>query len=215
LKIKEQLQQKLTPIILKNFTAYLQARDPFLALKLFNQFRVLCAMRHGAFGVLAINRLIETILSLHFGIKPNTRWYHGRPIMVTRNDYHLRLFNGDTGLILQLPNMPEAQAFFFDAESPDGLRQVWPNRLPEHETVYAMTIHKSQGSEFDEVLLLIPDQISNLLTRELLYTGMTRAKKYLYLMGNREVIIEAMSRRIKRNSGLVMQFESLSENLGN
>jgi len=188
--------------LLHGYKSYLSAREPLQALTLFNQFRVLCATRHGSFGVSSINRLVEQVLSAHAGLKPQFRWYHGRPIMITRNDYHLRLFNGDIGLILWTKGLNEPQAFFPDPNSPDGVRMVWPNRLPEHETVYAMTIHKSQGSEFDNVMLVLPDQHSALLTRELLYTGITRARNQLQVFGNSGVVKEAIGRRIQRSSGL-------------
>lgn len=198
----ETLLPQLSHRITQGFQQYLSQRTALAALTHFNQFRILCATRHGPFGVIAINRLVEQVLSVYHGLKPTFRWYHGRPIMITRNDYHLRLFNGDIGLILWLPGMNEPQAFFPDATAETGVRAVWPNRLPEHETVYAMTIHKSQGSEFDEVLLLLPEQSSNLLTRELLYTGITRARHRLQIFGNTSVIKTAVAQRIQRSSGL-------------
>jgi len=123
-------------------------------------------------------------------------------VLVTRNDYTLDLFNGDIGVAL-----PEGSAgggglrVHFAAGSGD-IRRYLPYRLPEHETVYAMTVHKSQGSEFDDVLLILPDRDSPVLTRELIYTALTRARKRITLFGSRGVLTTAINRRIDRTSGL-------------
>ena len=168
-------------------------------LELFEKKRILCAMRRGPYGVEAVNHKIEDELRRKGLIRVNSRWYHGCPIMITRNDYQLQLFNGDVGIILKGDNY-KLQAFF---PSPDGkIRAFWPNRLPEHETVYAMTIHKSQGSEFEHVLILLPDQFSPVLSRELIYTGITRAKKYVSIWGTEQVFKAAVLQKIARSSGL-------------
>ena len=121
--------------------------------------------------------------------------------MVTRNDYGLRLFNGDVGLTLPDPHRQGDLRVFFPAE--DGsFRSFPPQRLPDHETVYAMTVHKSQGSEFDEVLLLLPDVDVPVLTRELLYTGITRARKVVRIWGRASIIHSAIGRQTQRTSGL-------------
>jgi exodeoxyribonuclease V alpha subunit len=121
--------------------------------------------------------------------------------MITRNDYNLKLFNGDVGIVFPDPEEGGTPRVFFPA--PDGrVRKVSPVRLPAHETVYAMTIHKSQGSEFDRVHLLLPGNDSAVLTRELIYTGITRAKNEVDIWGNEEVFITSVARRIDRKSGL-------------
>jgi exodeoxyribonuclease V alpha subunit len=121
--------------------------------------------------------------------------------MITRNDYTLNLFNGDIGIIFRNPaSHNELQAFFPSREG--EIRPFLPNRLPTHETVYAMTIHKSQGSEFDNVLILLPHQFSPLLSRELVYTGITRAKQRVSIWGNESVLSMAISKKISRSSGL-------------
>jgi exodeoxyribonuclease V alpha subunit len=170
------------------------------------RFKVLCAHRTGAFGVDAVNRLTEQLLYRRRLIPgPGAGqwpWYAGRPVLVTRNDYALDLFNGDIGVAL-----PEALAggsalrVHFDAGSGE-IRRHLPYRLPEHETVYAMTVHKSQGSEFDEVLLILPERDSPVLTRELIYTALTRARRRITVWGERPVIENAIRRRIERSSGL-------------
>jgi exodeoxyribonuclease V alpha subunit len=121
--------------------------------------------------------------------------------MVTRNDYNLRLFNGDIGITLADPGAGHQLRVFFP--SSDGrIRKFPPLRLPEHETVFAMTVHKSQGSEFDQVLFILPDVSARVLTRELIYTAITRAREKVRVWGKEEVFHSAVSRRISRASGL-------------
>ncbi len=121
--------------------------------------------------------------------------------MVIRNDYNLRLFNGDIGITLPDPEEPERMKVFFLGN--DGaLRGFAPARLPEHETVYAMTVHKSQGSEFERVLVVTPNESSPVLSRELLYTALTRAKQQAVFYGTPEVFEAAVERRLRRSSGL-------------
>jgi exodeoxyribonuclease V alpha subunit len=121
--------------------------------------------------------------------------------MITVNDYQQRLFNGDVGVV-----MPDGEAMFelrvFFRDASGAVRKFLPSRLPAHETVYAMTVHKSQGSEFDRVLFMLPDRDVPLLTRELIYTGITRAKNFVEIWGKEEIFREAVSRRITRKSGL-------------
>jgi exodeoxyribonuclease V alpha subunit len=187
--------------IIGGFTHYLKTDDPREAFGLFSRFRILCALREGPYGVHAVNLLVEQILKGQGLIKRDTRWYRGRPILITRNDYNLKLFNGDIGIILDDPGAHEGPRAFFQAA--DGtLRNFPPLRLPEHETVYAMTVHKSQGSEFDQVIFLLPDKVVPVLTRELIYTAITRAKEKNEIWGKEEVFHSAVSRRIERASGL-------------
>jgi len=151
--------------------------------------------------VSALNSLSERILGNAGLIDPANRWYKGRPLLITRNDYNLRLFNGDVGIVLPDAESGNDLRVFFPAA--DGtLRKLHPLRVPEHETVYAMTVHKSQGSEFDNVLFILPDKDYPVLSRELLYTGITRAREGIEIWGGEEVFREAVSRRIDRTSGL-------------
>jgi exodeoxyribonuclease V alpha subunit len=121
--------------------------------------------------------------------------------MVTRNDYNLRLFNGDVGLILPDPASENRLRVFFP--DPVGhFRTLHPIRLPAHESVYAMTVHKSQGSEFDRVVIILPDRDVPVLSRELLYTGITRARERVEIWGREPIVRSAVSRRIRRHSGL-------------
>ena len=186
---------------LEGYKSYLEASEPVEIFHLFEQFRLLCALRRGPFGVTALNLDVEKILQEENLIAPQNRWYRGRPVIITKNDYNLGLFNGDIGIILPDPASNEnLRAFFL---SPDGsLRRFLPIRLPEHETVYAMTVHKSQGSEFDKVLLILPEEQSPVLTRELIYTGITRAKRSIEVWCKESVFLEGVNQRIERASGL-------------
>jgi exodeoxyribonuclease V alpha subunit len=193
--------RSLVSRIVKGFGDYAQARSPEEAFERLAQFRVLCALRRGPFGVEAINRAIEGWLEHEGLINTYQRWYRGRPVLITRNDYRTGLFNGDVGIVLPAPGVESSQAVFFqDIEG--GIKAIRPSMLPEHETVYAMTVHKSQGSEFEEVLLLLPQSHTRVMTRELLYTGITRAIRRIEVWGSETVIREAIASPIERSSGL-------------
>ncbi|MGE3540252.1 MAG: exodeoxyribonuclease V subunit alpha [Candidatus Tectimicrobiota bacterium] len=174
---------------------------PAEAFAAFERFRVLCAHRSGPGGALALNDHIEGILQTARLIDARHAWYPGRPVMITRNDYHLRLFNGDIGITLPDPETDGRLRVYFPAA--DGsMRGLSPVRLPAHETVYAMTVHKSQGSEFDEVLLVLGEAHSPVMTRELLYTGITRARARVHVCGAAEAFTAAVGRQLQRASGL-------------
>ncbi|MDZ7697884.1 MAG: ATP-binding domain-containing protein [Deltaproteobacteria bacterium] len=150
---------------------------------------------------MAVNALVERILARAGLIAPGNPWYPRRPVMITQNDYHLRLFNGDVGVILPDPRGQGGVRAVFPGEG-GILRRIHPLRLPPHETVFAMSVHKSQGSEFERVLFILPDRDSPVLSRELVYTAVTRARRQLDIMGNESVFRAALSRRIERTSGL-------------
>lgn len=170
-----------------------QARE---LLHAFGQFQVLCAVREGPWGTLAINQRIVR----HWGWE-GLSWYPGRPVMVTRNDHTLGLMNGDVGLCL---NTAKGLRVAF-AVGPDDVRWVQPARLDAVEDVFAMTVHKSQGSEFDTVCLMLPDQPSPVLTAELIYTGITRARQRLVLVAkNPAVLFSAVKQRVERAGGLML-----------
>jgi exodeoxyribonuclease V alpha subunit len=187
--------------LINAFLPFLEAGSPAEAFVAFSSFRVICALRRGPLGVEAVNLWIESLLKKEKLINTYPQWYIKRPILITKNDYALDLFNGDTGLVLRDPDRNTEPSVFFP-QGDGTFRTVAPHRLSDCETVYAMTVHKSQGSEFDEVLLLLPDSPSPVLTRELLYTAVTRARKRVEVWGKEEVIRQAVSRRIERRSGL-------------
>jgi len=169
-------------------------------LKQFEQFRVLCALKQGPQSVTSVNALIERYLA-KVTWRTQQDFYHGRPIMITQNDYRQQLFNGDIGLILKDEKGQLRACFLFD----DLLRFIPLSRLPAHETAYAMTIHKSQGSEFEKVCVLLPEEDSAVLTRELLYTAITRAKSDISLMAAEHIIRTTVATQHYRETGLAEQ----------
>ena len=160
------------------------------------EYAVLAALRRGPFGVEGINVLASELLA-----PGEAAFFHGQPFMVSRNHYGLQLYNGDIGLILPDLQADNELRAFFPAET--GVRKLLPARLPEHETAFALTVHKSQGSEFAHVVLLLPAESSPVLCRELLYTGITRAVQSVEIWGTKSVFVEAVSSRTRRKSGLV------------
>ena len=196
-----ELPRMLKDTIVRGFRDYLEGRDAPEVFQRFDGFRILCAIREGPYGVMALNTLVEQVLKKEKLIETDRRWYPGRPLLITRNDYDLRLFNGDVGIILPDPQADnELRAFFL---APDGgVRKFHPLRLPEHETVYAMTVHKSQGSEFENALFILPDKNSPLITRELIYTAITRAKQSVEIWAVEGVFLDGIRQRTLRASGL-------------
>jgi exodeoxyribonuclease V alpha subunit len=171
----------------------------------FNLYRVLCAMRAGEFGVEGMNIAVTDSLKQTKLINPQNEFYLGRPIIIQSNDYNLGLFNGDIGLILQDSTKPSRlMAHFVMADG--SLLKVLPARLPSHDTCYAMTVHKSQGSEFDRVSFVLPHKPSpaqwQLLSKELLYTAITRAKNHFYCLGTNMIFEKASKQATSRASGL-------------
>lgn len=164
----------------------------------FNQFQLLAALRRGRCGVVYLNVFIERLLHRYKKIVVNGEWYHGRPVMVTSNDYSLGLMNGDVGICVQT-----AQGLRVAFPNVDGPRLILASRLSNVETVFAMTVHKSQGSEFAHAALFLPEQASPIVTRELFYTAITRAKKYFTLLASQQsVIAAAIEKKVVRASGL-------------
>jgi exodeoxyribonuclease V alpha subunit len=180
---------------------YRGTEDPVEAMRRFNAFRVLCAVREGPWGVNALNAQVEQALARRGLLAPAEGHYAGRPVLVSQNDYSVRLFNGDVGLVLPDPAAGGALRAFF-AQPGGETRRVLPTRLPPHETCFAMTVHKSQGSEFDRVIVVLPDRDSPVLTRELVYTAVTRARQSVTVWSPREVLATAIGRRVERSSGL-------------
>ena len=173
------------------------------------RYRVLCAEREGPRGVNEINTLVgqhfRRTLEHPLDLSSRSEWYPGRPVMVLRNDYLLKLFNGDVGIVL--PDTSGTLMVYFP-ENDGGFRTVAPLRLPEHESAFATTVHKAQGSEFDHVLLLLPAMASRVVTRELLYTAVTRARSGATIVGGTEVLEHAITSPTRRYSGLVARLSS-------
>jgi exodeoxyribonuclease V alpha subunit len=165
------------------------------------EFRLLCVLREGPFGVNALNSAITHELIRAGYIEDHDAWYPGRPVMLSRNDYQLNLYNGETGIVLPHPGQRHELAVAF--QGGDGqTRWISPARLPHCETVYAVTVHKSQGSEFQEVVLQLPDQRNPIMCRELIYTAITRSKQRFTLVGEDGIFEAAISQPMRRSSGL-------------
>lgn len=212
----ESSQTLLSEMIVEGYSAYLsqiQKVDnnhrelPKRLLKLFSQFKILCAIREGEWGVMGLNQLAENVLNskglISLGANSDqlaNSWYVGRPIMITQNNYHLGLYNGDIGLCL-LDETDQMRVYFQMADA--EVYDFQPSRLPRHETVFAMTVHKSQGSEFDHTVLALPQTKVPVVTRELIYTGITRAKKQLTLFADLTLMSYAIKDKTLRFSRLV------------
>lgn len=167
----------------------------------YGSFQLLTPVRDGEFGVENLNARVREWLSQ---ISGREQWYEGRPVMVTQNDYSLNLRNGDIGMVLTMPREEHKRVVFIDSDN--NLRWVLPSRLTAVETVFAMTVHKSQGSEFGHAVMVIPAQDNPVLSKELLYTGMTRARDKLTLViPNVEVLNAAVRRQVERHGGLHLQ----------
>jgi len=187
--------------IIKGYSEYLQAKTPLESIEVFGKFRVLCALRKGIYGAVDINIKIENILKKAGLIKSDTLWYKGRPVMIKGNDYDLNLFNGDIGIAMpDMESNNEIRVFFIGENK--SLRKIHPVQLADHETVFAMTVHKSQGSEFENILLLFPDHESPVVTRELIYTGISRAGKNVQVWAEENILTSGIQKKIERSSGL-------------
>ena len=196
------LEKALGELVIEGNFDYLQTNNPKEALIKFNRFAILCALRQGPYGVKKVCALIEKALKSIGFIKSHGQWYRGQPILITKNDYQLGLFNGDIGIIME-DKLTKGSLMAYFPKVDGTYRKIIPARLPEYELAYALTVHKSQGSEFDKVVLIIPDRDTKILTRELIYTGITRAKEKVEIWGNEDIFISATSRRIVRQSGLM------------
>jgi exodeoxyribonuclease V alpha subunit len=209
-EISELLEQnQLLPYITQQREGYLrlikEGTEFVEAYNCFRRFQVLCSNRHGKNGALEINAVVEQGLfgqNLKYGA---TSWYPGRPVMVLQNNPALHLYNGDIGICLPGKEQNGNLMVFF--QRPDGtVKKYLPARMPPCETVFAMTIHKSQGSEFDEVLIVLPETINPVLSKELLYTAITRTKRQIKLIAAESVFAEAINRKMGRVTGLVNKF---------
>jgi exodeoxyribonuclease V alpha subunit len=184
----------------------IKGADPKAVLQSFETFRLLCAVREGEWGVAGLNGAIEQQLEAARLIRRRGEWYVGRPVMVTRNDYGTKVFNGDIGLTLADPARPDSlRVYFLEG---DEVRSVLATRLRHVETAYAMTVHKSQGSEFRHTVLVLPKSGGTMLARELVYTGITRASQEFTLVSPASAVLaEAIGRRTQRASGLRQMLE--------
>ncbi len=187
----------LKPLLREAFRGLGETTDPARAFEIFGALRLLSPVRKGPYGTETLNRLAREALHGSTG----NDWYPGRPVMIQENDYNLGLFNGDVGIAL--PVGGTLRVFFPAAQ---GFTSFSPARLPRFDTCYAMTVHKSQGSEFGHTVLVLPEEPCPVLGRELLYTALTRAKERFTLVGRDEQIKDAIESPARRDSGLGEMF---------
>jgi len=187
-----------------------EAADPGVALANAGRIRLLTAVREGPQGARGLNARIEALLAgvPRPGMAPG--YFHGRLLLITENSYRHRLFNGDIGICLI--DRHGSVTAWFPGETPDQPRGFHPGALPAHESAFAMTVHKAQGSEFDEVWLQLPRRDNRVLSRELIYTGMTRARQALHVLGSAEVLEAALARHASRLSGLAARLQGTQGN---
>ncbi len=205
LKGTRNLSEKMNGFV-ECYREYLEAvasapHDPERIFALFDKFRILCALRVGGWGVLRINTMLENILSAKGLIRSDEPYYEGKPIMISQNDYSLNLFNGDIGIALR-DSLDNHKIKICFRDKKEGVRKIIPDKLPVHETVWAMTVHKSQGSEFDRIALILSDIDNPVLTRELVYTGITRARHGAEIWSQTDILLNSVRKKIVRESGL-------------
>lgn len=176
-------QQHAITLYQDYFDAVKQGVSADVCLQLFEKSRILCALKQGDASVEAVNMAVERYLNQQ-GWRTQQRYYPGRPVLITQNDYRHRLFNGDTGLVLYKENRQLAACFLTQA----GVRWIALNHLPAHDTAFAMTVHKSQGSEFEQVSVMLPDHMNPIFDRSLLYTAVTRAKQGVNLVASDSIL---------------------------
>jgi exodeoxyribonuclease V alpha subunit len=176
---------------------------PLEALHALHRLQVVCALRDGPFGAQGINALMARRIGARFDSDTTHAWYHGRPVIITRNDYARGLFNGDIGIARDDGNGMRVWFELSDRDGTAGLRSFSPRALPPHESAWAITIHRSQGSEYDSVAVVLPpDETNRLLSRELVYTAVSRAKKHAEIWSTDESLAAALAHPISRQGGL-------------
>jgi exodeoxyribonuclease V alpha subunit len=191
---------------MESYREYLDAvalnqKSPEEIFMLFENFRILCALRSGYWGIERVNRLIEKFFIDQNLLFMGDLHYAGQPLMILQNDYVMNLFNGDVGIVLEDKEDGNRLKAYFQHDK-EGMRKVSLERLPRHETAWAMTVHKSQGSEYNEISLILSDFENPVLTKELVYTGLTRARESVSIWSSPKIFLKAINNRIVRHSGL-------------
>jgi exodeoxyribonuclease V alpha subunit len=193
-------EQELRARVFPRFEKFLRLRDPVIALNQLAEFAVLCALRRGPFGAEAVNALLARMLRETGEIEAGGNYHPGEPVIIVRNDYNVGLFNGDLGIVLPDAASGELRVFFRGEE--EEVLKFAPGRLPAHEPAFALSVHKSQGSEFRDALVILPERDAPVLTRELLYTGITRVRERVEIWASEEILKRTIERKIERSSGL-------------
>lgn len=196
-KRSEDFENELRKAIKKYVLPILSSQEPDRMFDILKTFRILSPHRTGPFGVEYLNNKVKEILIRDGAISRYETWYHGKPVIINQNDYGLGLHNGDIGICII--NKGEKYICF---QKDDGYKEVVVSRLPDHDPAYALTVHKSQGSEFDDLLLVLPAGESKVMTRELLYTAITRARSTVKIFGRKEILKKGITTKLERFSGL-------------
>jgi exodeoxyribonuclease V alpha subunit len=194
----EKFEEELKSEVLRFFIPLLQSDDPVQMFKILQHFRLLSPHRRGPLGVEYLNKKVESILTEEGLISRFDEWYHGKPVIINQNEYSLGLNNGDIGICFDKDG--KEKKVLFKGET--GYSAIAPSRLPDFSSAFALTVHKSQGSEFEHVRIILPDKTSKVLTRELLYTAVTRSRSSVSITGKEIVLKDAINARIERSSGL-------------
>ncbi len=203
-------EEGFNDFIHRYFTVLFSCAHPQEALELLDHARILCAVQKGARGVEDCNNQAVRYLAEQGMTTSMDKPFHGMPILIRKNEYTLNIFNGDTGLVWK--NKQGALEAWF--KGPDNVYLNYPlQQVPTYQRAYAMTVHKSQGSEYDHVLLYLPTNHSSVLSKEMLYTGITRAKKHLTISGTRQMFKQGMQRSVHRYSGLGKALERITHQL--
>lgn len=197
-----ELIKQLEQIAENYFIPFHKNIEPDGIFERWQKFQLLAVHRRGPYGTQYLNRQIERILSTRQLIPKHQEWYAGRPVIINRNDYTLKLYNGDVGICMP-DEKGELQVYF---QQKDEIRAIAPARLSDYDSAYVLTVHKSQGDEFENVGLILPAKDSKVLSRELIYTAVTRARKSVEIIGPRNVLEWAIANKIKRSSGLADRF---------
>lgn len=199
---KSEMLEKIDELVKKKLWDYLASEDIETAIERLFDFVILCAHRQGQWGAETIGTFIDQAMKRKLGERSDRAGlYHGKPIMISKNDVDLNLFNGDIGIVRRDSATGQLMAYFLDGNTGTS-RAIPVFRLPEFTSAYAFTVHKSQGSEFKEVILIMPPNLTPVLSRELLYTAVTRARESILVYGNIETFCRAVTRQVRRFSGL-------------
>ena len=191
----------------QGYADFIRENDIRKSLERLNQLRILVAVREGKRGLHEVNARVEKFLQSRQLLRPDGGFYENRPVLVTRNINELGIMNGDVGIVRREKGTPK---IWFYKDDVKEVRSYLPAYIPALETNFAMTIHKSQGSEYDRVMVILPDEPDHpLLTRELVYTAITRAKKTVFISGSKEVMRNSLLRQVRRNSGVTQRLRQL------
>lgn len=199
----QKLFQALEASILFHFISVTEAKSPEEALGLVEKEAILSPIRSGRFGVEGLNETIEFLIRSKLNIVKQDFHFSGQPILITVNSYSQRLFNGDLGILFAPPDRPEELFAYFKDNKEEELKRFPISALPNFEQAYALTVHKSQGSEYNKVFFIIPPGESPLLTRELIYTAISRSRKSVEIWGSKEDLALAIENQTKRTSGVL------------